>query len=470
MPMSNFEQRRPAGTSYVRPAAGGAQDIFQPRSNKVPLPLIERAQGIFQWDEYGNEYIDVSSGPVVSNIGHGNAHVAEAMARQARTMDFAYARVARHRPNIELTARIAALAGPGFERACLSSGGSEAIEIAIKFLRAYAVAFGEPSRTKVITCQPSYHGGTIAGLGLSGDDALKPFLDGFSWTAERVPAPLSYRPPANHTAESWSRACASALDDKIRELGPQNVLAFMIEPVGGLATGCNVPTPEYFRLVREICRRNGIKLVFDEVMCGTGRTGRFLAAHNWPDALPDIVVMAKGLASGYTPLGATLLPAAMVDALAERTGFGFSHTYAANPISCATAMAVLDEYERFDLIRNARETGAYLKAGVLKLAGKSRIIGDVRGMGMLYAVEIVADKATRRPLPARENPADGIRIRGLDNGLLIYARRTAGGRNGDWFMLSPPLTIAPAECDELLRRLARTIDDYEAYLQAHGHI
>ena len=217
--MSNFEQRRPAGTSYVRPAAGGAQDIFQPRSNKVPLPLIERAQGIFQWDEYGNEYIDVSSGPVVSNIGHGNAHVAEAMARQARTMDFAYARVARHRPNIELTARIAALAGPGFERVCLSSGGSEAIEIAIKFLRAYAVAFGEPSRTKVITCQPSYHGGTIAGLGLSGDDALKPFLDGFSWTAERVPAPLSYRPPANHTAESWSRACASALDDKIRRVG-----------------------------------------------------------------------------------------------------------------------------------------------------------------------------------------------------------------------------------------------------------
>ena len=150
----------------MRPAAGGAQDIFQPRSNKVPLPLIERAQGIFQWDEYGNEYIDVSSGPVVSNIGHGNAHVAEAMARQARTMDFAYARVARHRPNIDLTARIATLAGPGFERVCLSSGGSEAIEIAIKFLRAHAVAFGEPSRTKVITCQPSYHGGTIAGLGI----------------------------------------------------------------------------------------------------------------------------------------------------------------------------------------------------------------------------------------------------------------------------------------------------------------
>lgn len=457
-------------SSYEHPAAGGAQDIFQPRANKVPLPLIERAQGIFQWDEHGKDYIDVSSGPVVSNIGHGNAHVAEAMARQARTMDFAYARVARHRPNIELTARIAALAGPGFERVCLSSGGSEAIEIAVKFLRAHAVAFGEHQRSKIITCAPSYHGGTIAGLGLSGDDALRPFLDGFSWTAERVPAPLTYRPPENHTAETWARACAKALDDKITALGPENVLAFLIEPVGGLATGCNVPPAAYFRSVREICTRHGIKLVFDEVLCGTGRTGRFLAAHNWPDALPDIVVMAKGLGAGYTPLGATLLPAAMVDPLAAKTGFGFSHTYAANPISCATANAVLDEYERFDLLKNARETGAYLKAGVLRLAEKSRIIGDVRGLGMLYAVEIVADKATRRTLPPHENPIDGIRTLGLDNGLLIYARRTAAGKNGDWFMLSPPLTICPAECDELLRRLERTLVAYEARLVANGHI
>jgi len=244
----------------------------------------------------------------------------------------------------------------------------------------------------------------------------------------------------------------------------------MIEPVGGLTTGCNVPPPEYFSMVREICTGHGIKLVFDEVLCGTGRTGKFLAAHNWPEAPPDIVVMAKGLASGYTPLGATLLPAKMVDALAEKTGFGFSHTYAANPISCATAMAVLDEYERFDLVHNAAETGAYLRTGMLKLADKSRIIGDVRGMGMLYAVEIVADKATKRTLPANENPADGIRIHGLDNGLLIYSRRTAGGKNGDWFMLSPPLTICPAECDELLRRLERTLFAYQSQLEAKGLI
>ncbi len=464
--MSTPETRKSIVTSYIEPPVGGAQDVFQPRSNNVPLPLIERAQGIYQWDEHGTEYIDVSSGPVVSNIGHGNAHVADAMARQARTMDFAYTRVARHRPNIELTARIAALAGPSFERVCLSSGGSEAIEIAIKFLRTYALAFGQPQRTKIITCMPSYHGGTIAGLGLSGDEALRPFLDGFSWTCERVPAPLTYRPPANHTAETWARACAGALDDKIRALGPENVLAFMIEPVGGLATGCNVPPSDYFTEVREICTRHGIALVFDEVLCGTGRTGTFLAAHNWPNALPDIVVMAKGLASGYTPLGATLLPAGMVDALAEKTGFSYSHTYSANPISCAVAMAVLDEYERYGVVANARDTGAYLKAGMVELGARSSIVGDVRGMGMLYAVEIVADKATKRTLPVHENPSDGIRNHGLDNGLLIYARRTAGGKNGDWFMLSPPMTITRAECDVLLRRLSATIVAYETELRA----
>jgi adenosylmethionine-8-amino-7-oxononanoate aminotransferase len=457
-------------TSYIEPLVGGAQDIFQAHDLAVPLPLIERAQGIYQWDEFGTEYIDVSSGPVVSNIGHGNAHVADAMARQARTMDFAYARVARHRPNVDLTARIASLAGAGYERVCLSSGGSEAIEIAIKFLRSYAIAFGEPQRTRIITCQPSYHGGTIAGLGLSGDDALKPFLDGFSWVSERVPAPLSYRPPANHTHATWSRHCAAALEEKILQLGPSTVLAFMIEPVGGLATGCNVPTAEYFSTIREVCTRHGIRLVFDEVLCGTGRTGKFLAAHHWPTALPDIVVMAKGLASGYTPLGATLLPAKMVDALAAKTGFSFSHTYAANPISCATAMAVLDEYDRFELIKNASVTGAYLKAGMERLAEQSAIVGDIRGLGMLYAVEMVADKSTRRSLPAHENPSDGIRIHGLDNGLLIYSRRTAGGKNGDWFMLSPPMTITVAECDELLRRLKQTLAGYETDLRTKGLI
>jgi adenosylmethionine-8-amino-7-oxononanoate aminotransferase len=459
---------KPLKHAYEIPAVGGGEEIFRARSNPVPLPLIVRAKGIRQWDEHGTEYIDISSGPVVSNIGHGNEHVADAMARQARTMDFAYSRVARHQPNIDLADRIASAAGPGFERVFLSSGGSEAIEIAVKFLRLYDLTFGGGRRTKVISCTPSYHGGTMFALAMSGDSELVPFLDGFQPPQHHVPAPLSYRVPPNHTAETYARACADALEAKIQELGPETVLAFFIEPVGGLATGCNVPTPEYFRRIREICTRHGIALVFDEILCGTGRTGKFLAAHNWPDALPDMVVMAKGLGSGYAPLGATLIPATWADRLAEASGYGFSHTYCANPVACAAGVAVLEEYERQAVIENTRVMGAELSAGLERLKDRFAVIGDVRGMGLVQAVELVTDKATKRPFPPDVVPTDHLRIAGLDNGLIIYCRRTAKGRNGDWFMVCPPMTITKPELDEALGRLEATLSQFEAGMRERG--
>ena len=177
------------------PKLGGPQDVFYSRDNSVPLPTIARCGGIFLWDEDGNEYIDVSSGPVVSNIGHGNERVADAISRQIKTMDFAYSRVARHRPNIELTKRIAELAGPGYERVFLASGGSEALEIAIKFLRRYVVAVGRPKKQKIISCHPSYHGSTLALLGMGGDETIADFLEGMAEVSTKVPAPLSYRLP-----------------------------------------------------------------------------------------------------------------------------------------------------------------------------------------------------------------------------------------------------------------------------------
>lgn len=453
-----------------RPALGGPQDIFYSSSNTVPLPVIERAKGIFMWDEAGKDYIDACSGPVVSNIGHGNPRVAEAMADQARKLDFAYSRLSRHRPNMALTARISALAGPGYERVCLASGGSEAMEIAIKFLRQYVVATGASQRRKIITCQPSYHGGTIATLAMTGDEALAPFLDGFAVVSEKVPAPLSYRLPEAHTAESYADHCADALEAKIRDVGPGNVLAFVIEPVGGVATGCVVPPERYFRRVREICDRHGIYLVFDEILCGTGRSGRFLVAHHVPEAPPDIVVMAKGLGSGYAPLGAVLIPAAMADRLADLTGFNFSHTYNANPITCATGMAVLDEYERLDLVAAAAERGASLRAKLEALAADCPVIGDIRGRGLLMAVEMVADKTTKAPLPGGFLATEKIRIHALNHGLFLYSRRTAGGKNGDWFIVAPPLTITEAECDELVRRLSAAFKDFQDDLRAFGSL
>ena len=416
------------------------------------------------WDEHGNEYIDASSGPVVSNIGHGNHRVADAMADQAKRMDFAYSRVARHQPNIALTERISRLAGPGFERVALSSGGSEAMEIAIKFLRQYAIATDNKQKRHIITCLPSYHGGTIATLGMSGDESLHDFFDDFATTSHKVPAPITYRLPDGHTINSYTEFVINAFEEKIKSLGGDSVLAFVIEPVGGLATGCVVPPADYFHQIREICSRYGISLVFDEILCGTGRGGRFLSAHHYPDALPDIVVMAKGLGSGYAPLGATLFPAAMVDELAKLTGFNFSHTYNANPITCATGMAVLDEYERLSLVENAASMGRYLKQALLELAEKYPVVGDVRGQGLLLAIELVAEKVSKQKIAPEFLPTEKIRIHGLNNGLMLYSRKTAGGKYGDWFLVAPPLTISEAECDELVSRLGKTLHKFSVEL------
>ena len=437
------------------------QDIFYSRANIVPLPWLVRAHGIRMWDEEGNEYMDVSSGPVVSNLGHGNVAVAEAMARQARELDFAYSRVSRHRPNLDLASRLCELAGDGYERACFASGGSEAMEIALKFARQYMLAKGQSQRTRVISLEPSYHGGTIATLAITGDPDLDPFLESFAVRGERVPAPLQYRVPAGHTPKTWRLACAEALEEKIKSLGPESVLAFVMEPVGGVATGALEMHEDYAERVREICTRYGVLLIYDEILCGVGRTGRFLASHAWPRAHADLVVLAKGLGAGYAPLGAMLAPALMVDELAELTGFNYSHTYNANPISCAVGLAVLDEYERLGLMERVVPTGQRLRDGLMRLAQDRWCIGDVRGEGLLLAVEMVRDRASRTPFPAEFLPTEQVRICGLENGLIIYSRRTARGRYGDWFLVAPPLTISMDECDELLERLDRTLLEFE---------
>lgn len=443
------------------PEIGGTQDIFYSASNMVPLPMIEKTAGIYMWDEQGNQYIDASSGPVVSNIGHGNERVAAAMAEQARKMDFAYSRVSRHRPNLILTEKISQLAGPGYERVCLTSGGSEAMEIAIKFLRQYVVATGQPEKTKLITCMPSYHGGTVATLAMTGDETLGPFLDGFAIKSEKVPAPFSYRLPDGFTIESYAEQCAGELEKRIETLGADSVLAFVIEPIGGLATGCLVPPESYFNRVREICTRYGIYLVFDEILCGSGRSGKFLAAHHWPEALPDIVVLAKGLGSGYAPLGAVLIPQGMVARLSNLTGFNFSHTYNANPVTCATGIAVLQEYDRLDLTAMAAERGVYLKRKLMELMKTCPVIGDVRGMGLLMAVEMVSSQSTKAQFPSSFSSTEKVRIHGLKNGLILYSRATANGKYGEWFIVAPPLIITRQECDELVERLERTLKDFE---------
>lgn len=440
---------------------GGPQDVFFPRSAAVPLPTIVRGEGIYMWDDAGNRYIDVSSGPVVSNIGHANERVREAMIAQAERLCFSYTRQTRTRENIEVSERLASHAGPGFERVFLTSGGSEAIDMALKFVRQYAYARGDVQRTKIISCMPSYHGGTIASAAISGDRSVDAVLAGMGVFSSKVPAPLTYRLPPGCSAADYAAECAAAVEAEILAQGPETVLAFVFEPVGGLASGANVAPDGYYREVRRICDRHGVMIIHDEVMCGAGRTGRFLASQHWPDAMPDVVVLAKGVSAGYTPFGVMLASAAMVDDLAERTGFNFGHTYTANPLSCAVVSAVIEEIDRHDLIRAARERGASLRARLAELQERSPVIGDIRGLGLLLAVEIVADKATRASFTGIVAP-DRLRAIGLRHGLLLYSRRTNDGEFGDWVMLTPPLTITEPELDDLVERFELTIADFVA--------
>lgn len=437
-----------------RPDRGGPQSLFYARSTTRDLPHIVRGDGVWLEDDTGARYLDVAAGAFLSNLGQGDERPIRAMSEQARRLTFSYVRNTVHDPNVALAGRIAALAGDGFERVHLSSGGSEANEMAIKFLRQRAVACGEAARTRVITCMPSYHGATLAAIGMNGDLDAEAVYGPMAVFSEKIPAPLTYR------AESPAAAAGvtvAALDAAIERIGSERVLAFVVEPVGGQSTGANMPDPSFFVGVRRVCDRHGVALVFDEVMSSV-RCGRFLAAHRHPAARPDLVVLAKGLGAGFAPLGALLAPAAWVDRLADGVGFNVSHTYNANPIACAAGCAVLDAVVDDDLIAAAEARGAYLQSRLETIRARSPLVGDVRGQGLLLAIELVRDAAGSR-FSADIDPADALRRHGARHGLLLYARRQNRGRYGDWSVIAPPLTITAEECDELVDRLDRALDD-----------
>ncbi len=438
---------------------GHFQDAFLGPS-PVPRPTMISAHGVWLTDEDGRRYLDASSGPVVANIGHGNERVAAALARQARTLSFTSPRTSRHAANAAVVEKLTSLAGPPFDRAYLCSGGSDAVEAAVTWLRTEAVARGETSRTRVISCRPSYHGGTLAALAWSGDAAAARVYGDLAASPCHIPAPLTYRPVAGTTAEESARASASALESAISELGAENVLAFLFEPVGGVASGANVAHPVFFTLVREICDRAGVGVIHDEVMSAS-RTGRFLAGSHWPDARPDLVALAKGLGAGYAPLAAVLAPSARVDALAAAGGYPLGHTYNANPISCAAGAAVLDEITELGLLANAAARGAELRRGLEDLASRHPLVGDVRGLGLLLAVELVVDRADRTVPPAELGLTDRVRATALDHDLLIYGRRTNDGVFGEWLMITPPLTIDDSEVAFLVDRLDATLTAVE---------
>jgi adenosylmethionine-8-amino-7-oxononanoate aminotransferase len=424
-------------------------------------PLIDHAQGMHIWDKSGKRYIDVTSGPIAVNIGHGNARVLEAMREQSARVCFAYPSNFESPDSTALSERLARLAGPGLECAFFVSSGSEAVEKCLQFVRRAAIAEGQPARYKVISRNPSYHGSTRATMALSADPAYAPYLSGWP-PGLQVTAPLSYRPPEGMTHAEHARQCAEELRARIIAEDPGLVLAFIMEPVMGFCGGAASAPPEYYRRVREICDEFGILLIYDEIVSGAGRAGTFLAAEHWPGARPDLVILAKGLGGGYVPLAAFLAPSRLVDAVAGAGGFHVGHTHKAHPLACAVGLAVLSETVEQGLIPRARDSGVYLRSQLERLQHGSAIIGDVRGVGMLNAVEIVADRDSKRMLPRERDVIGRIQALARDQGLLIYGRRTHAGRFGDWIMVSPPLIATRADVDEIIERLGRCLAGYQS--------
>ena len=373
----------------MRLERGGPIQTFYVGNKK--MPIVERGEGTYLYDEEGRKYFDASSGPITCNIGHANPKVLEAIKNQSEKVCFASHAFFENRPNRDLAKNLVDLTGKRYDQAFFVSGGSEAIEASFKLARQYALVCGQTKKHKIIARAPSYHGSTMGAFSASEDIEMKENFQSLTKISIKVPAPLSYRVPDNFDVLSYARFCLDELERTIIEEDPKEVLAFIMEPVGGLSTGALVAPDFYYKKVREICDKYGVLLIYDEVMSGAGRTGKFLAADHWEGSDPDLVILAKGLCAGYSPLGALLAPNKIVEPVVSSGGFLHGHTYASNPLSCAIANAVLSEVVENNLIENARFVGDYLKKGLENLALQLSIIGDVRGRGLLLAVEVVQD-------------------------------------------------------------------------------
>ena len=418
-----------------------------------PRPVLDRALGIHMWDTTGRRFIDGSSGAMVCNIGHSNPAVLAAMQAQMAKSTFGYRLHFVTEAAEALAARTAALAWPEMDRVFFVSGGSEAVESAIKLARQYAVAVGQPGRWKVISRHPSYHGCTLGALAVTGYDPLTLPFAPMMQAMPKIAAPTAWADGRDPDDPATGACYAGLLEARILAEGADTVLAFLVEPIGGAATGALVPPAGYMRAVRDIYDRHGVLLIHDEVMSGGGRTGRFFAGRHW-DAAPDILAVSKGFGAGYVPLGAMLARGDIVDAVMQAGGFLHGFTYAGNPLACATGLAVIDEIERQDLMGNATRTGGYLKAQMTGLMDRFAFIGEVRGMGLLLAMEFVADRHTRAPLPPALNAHERVVEAAYARGLILYSRRTRGGVAGDHVMVCPPMITTPPQVDDIIARLA----------------
>jgi len=423
------------------------------------FPLIKSGRGCYLYGLNGRKYLDGSGGAAVVNIGHGVKAVAAALSRQAGKAAYLSGVQFTHEPVEKLAARVSSFLPFRGGKVFFLTSGSEAIEASIKLARQYWVESGKPEKHRVISLNPSYHGNTLAALSLSArkhyQEAFRPLL----LRSERIPAPYCYRCPWELTRADCGVKCAHELEKAIEKLGREKVSAFIGEVIGGSSTGASVPPREYWEVIRKLCDHNDILLIADEVMTGAGRTGKWLACHHY-DLVPDIVVMGKGLTSGYFPLSAVAAKAALLEPIFMH-GKNFLHaqTFAHHPVGCAAGLATLDLIVERNLVSACARSGRTLLAELGALLDHPHV-GDVRGRGLLIGVEFVADKKKKTPFPRAKQYAERFVSRALELGLVLWPNiGQADGTNGDLVMVAPPFTIGTREIALIRKRLEETLRD-----------
>ncbi len=423
------------------------------------MPTAVRGEGVYLYDSAGKRYLDACGGALVVSLGHGRKDLARAMAEQAEKAAYVHGTQFTTDAIEEWAERLARLLPEGLSKLYLVPGGSEATETAIKLARQYHIATGKDSKYRAIAVRPSYHGGTLGALSVTGRESLrKPYLPLLS-NHHHAPAPYCYRCPLGKAYPECGVACADALSDLIQELGPDTVSAFFFESVGGAATGANVPPPDYLPRIREICDRHDVLLVLDEVLVGYGRTGTFLACGP-SGAVPDILLLGKGITSGAVPGGAVAVRESIARTLKDNLG-SFTHgfTFSHHPVVAAVAREVLSILEKEDLVaRVARLEKPFFAA--LERLKRFDFVGDIRGRGLLAGIELVRDRKTKDPFPRSRKLVEEAASRAFAKGLIIYyGTGMANGVDGDTVVLGPPFVIDEAQLQELASLLEETFSE-----------
>ena len=430
-----------------------------PRHSKAAMPVAVRGEGVYIYDADGKAYLDGSGGAAVSCLGHSDPDVTAAVKAQIDTLDFAHTGFLTSQPAEDLADLLIAHAPEGIERVYLVSGGSEAVEAAMKLARQYMIEIGQPDRTKFIARRQSYHGNTLGALGTGGNMWRRAPFDPVMVSASHIAPCYEYRDRGpDESAEDYGHRVADELEAELLRIGPETVIGFLAEPVVGATLGAVPAVTGYFQRIREICDNYGVLLILDEVMCGMGRTGTLFASEQ-DGVRPDIVTIAKGLGAGYQPIGAMLCSGEIYRAIENGSGFfQHGHTYLGHPVACAAAQAVVTKLTDGGLTQRAAVIGGYLEKALNDTFGQHPHIGDIRGRGMFRGLEFVADRETKTPFDPDKRVAARLKAKAMENGLICYPMSgTIDGQSGDHVLLAPPFICSEAQIDELVGKLYDSI-------------